>query len=66
MKRLNLIVGLFDWVNTIISIYLLWKIIFDSPNICVNYFDTSMTIMAMLVLFGARMINEILNYIEVK
>lgn len=61
MHKSSLVVGLFEWVNIIITIYLLWKLIYDSPSICLNYTDTFTTILALIILFGARLINEILE-----
>lgn len=61
MSKVNITIILFEWINIILTIYLLYKLIFQTPLICVNTIDTALTIFALMIYLMGRIIKEIID-----
>ncbi|MBS3151634.1 hypothetical protein J4443_04600 [Candidatus Woesearchaeota archaeon] len=59
MERINLIVGIFEWINFLITVYLLYRLIFKTPLICINFIETQIALLALIVLLIGRIIKEV-------
>lgn len=58
---INKVVILFDIVNIIIIVYLFYKIIFQTPAVCIGFADTLASIISLTTLLLARIIKEIIE-----
>ncbi len=61
MGRINFFVALFDWINITISVYLFYKLLYQTPDICINVLDTIMAILSLIILSIARIVKEIID-----
>jgi len=61
MERMDIIVGIFEWINLLITVYLLYRLIFETPLICINFIETQISLFALIVLLIGRIIKEVVK-----
>ena len=59
MSKVSITLVLFEWINILLTVYLLYKIIFQTPLICVNTVDTALTLFALIIYLIGRILKEI-------
>ncbi|MBI2507957.1 hypothetical protein HYV89_03315 [Candidatus Woesearchaeota archaeon] len=58
---MDIIVGIFEWINLLITVYLLYRLIFETPLICINFIETQISLFALIVLLIGRIIKEVVK-----